>query len=541
MKHFRYRRKSSESEDRQMLSLESQHRELDRVGRFWTDVEVIDDYGESRTAKVPGRPLFNEMLRRIRRGEAEGIVAYSPNRLARNATDAGAIMQLLDDGKLKSLKFATFNFENTPQGKFILQMMFAEGKHYSDNLSVNIHLSIKTKLENGWLPNKAPLGYRNDQSTGTIVPDPERFQLMQRLWQEMASGTASPIVLMAKSAKWGLTMPRSRKQGGGPLSRPGIYRLLANPFYTGVMLWKGKIYKGKHTPMISSATFERVQELIHRPHSRRPLRQSFVFTGLLRCGECGFAVTAEEKINPYGRRYVYYHCSHRRVDYHCRQPVVSASALEDQVLMFIDALTIPEDMVAWMGGQLPATAKSQGVDEEALRASIARRLQSAQKEKSTLIQLRVRDLVDDAAFLAMQATLDREIIQLESDTAAPDRHVDWFELCCTVQLFISKAADWFRQGGTETKRAILTALGSNFQLRDKVFSAEARFPFTLLSSDGLILNGRAVVDDVRTLYEQCDKAFLDQLTAMREVIARCEALDNVSHSERGCGREDETA
>jgi len=282
------------------------------------------------------------------------------------------------------------------------------------------------------------------------------------------------------------------------------------------------VYKGNHVPAISPATFERVQELIHRPHSRRPLRPSFAFAGMIRCGECGFAVTAEDKVNAYGRRYVYYHCTHRRADYRCRQPVVSAAALEDQVLKFVKRLAIPERLVEWMGAHLRAKAQSHSVVEAEVRASVTRRLQAAEKERTNLIQLRMRELVGDAEFLAMRATLDREIIHLERDAAVPVRHVEWFELCDTVEIFISRAVKWFQEGGIEVRRAILAAVGSNFQLRDRIFSAEARLPFTQLQASDPILNGRAVVDDVRTLWEQNDKTLLDQIDAIRGVIARCD-------------------
>jgi site-specific DNA recombinase len=223
MKYFLYCRKSTESEDRQVLSIDSQFNELKRAFDENPEIEIIDVYRESFSAKAPGRTLFNQMLTRIERGEAEGILAWHPDRLARNSIDGGRIIYLLDRKILKDLKFATFTFENNPQGKFMLSIIFGYSKYYVDSLSENVKRGNRAKAEKGWRPNQAPIGYRNDKETSTIVIDPERFPVVRQMWDLMLTGTCSPrrLCVIARD-EWGLRTPKRKRTGGNPLAESAV-------------------------------------------------------------------------------------------------------------------------------------------------------------------------------------------------------------------------------------------------------------------------------------------------------------------------------
>jgi DNA invertase Pin-like site-specific DNA recombinase len=91
MNFFLYARKSTDDEERQVLSIEAQLAELREHARK-ESLAVAAEFVETKTAKVPGRAVFNEMMARIERGEAAGILAWHPDRLARNSVDGGRII-----------------------------------------------------------------------------------------------------------------------------------------------------------------------------------------------------------------------------------------------------------------------------------------------------------------------------------------------------------------------------------------------------------------------------------------------------------------
>src|SRR4030042_6271111 len=187
MKYFIYTRKSTDSEERQVLSIESQISELKEFAAK-EKLEIVASLCEAKTAKEPGRIIFGEMLKRIEKGEAEGILAWNPDRLARNSIDGGQIIYLLDTGKLKDLKFPTHWFENTPQGKFMLNIAFGQSKYYVDNLSENIKRGHRAKLRKGIWPSFAPLGYVNNHKTRDVDVDLEKAPLVRKGFELYATG-----------------------------------------------------------------------------------------------------------------------------------------------------------------------------------------------------------------------------------------------------------------------------------------------------------------------------------------------------------------
>lgn len=504
MRYFIYCRKSSEGEERQILSLASQQEAIAKAFGDKSEIEIVGVYEESRSAKTPGRTLFAEMLSRIEAGEAEGIASWAPDRLARNSIDGGHVIYLLDRGVLRDLKFATYTFENNSQGKFMLSIMFGQSKYYSDALSENVKRGNATKVAMGWRPNRPPIGYLNCPTTRTIIPDPDLFPLVRRIFDLFLTGVYSPRQI-AKIAQdeWGFLTPRRARSGGKPLDRSTFYRILTNPFYIGMIEWGGTLHQGRHKPIITATEFARTKTLLSREGTPRPASYTFAYTGVLSCGACGRSVTAERKVNKYGTRYTYYHCAARsRISRACPERSIEERELDLQFAAVLYSIAIPAKVAAWVRAQLRADqARSQAVAAK-IAASHDAALAEVASQLNELTSLRLRRMLDDEEFARERKRLEDTRNSLEN---APDpaSSTKLIELLDIVERVSVQAIKWFERADPDRKQKILKIICSNSTLRARKLSIEAVKPLTIRSDLPASCDLWTVVDEVRTFDRRC--------------------------------------
>lgn len=322
-----YARKSTESEDRQVLSIDSQIRELTDHAHS-RGITVARVLSESRSARAPGRGVFAQMMDEISKGDVAGVICWKLDRLARNPIDGGTIIWALEQGTLKEIVTPQRAFTNNGDDKFWMQLEFGMAKKYVDDLSQNVKRGNRAKLEQGWLPGVPPLGYVNDLAQKTIVPDPDRFPLVRKMWDMLLAGKSVSEIHETANEVWGFRTRKHKRIGGKRLAESALYKMFGNPFYFGLIVRNGDSYPGAHKPMISKDEYDRAQEILGRPNRPPQKQHEFGFTGLIRCGECGAAITAENRTNRYGSRYTYYHCTKRRPGVRCRQKTIRVEELE---------------------------------------------------------------------------------------------------------------------------------------------------------------------------------------------------------------------
>ena len=380
MRYFLYARKSTDVEDKQVLSIEAQLAELRLFARR-DGLEIAEEFVEKRSAKMPGRPVFEEMLKRVERGEAHGIVCWKIDRLSRNPVDSGRISWLLQQSVIQ--KIVTHDKTYLPHDNVLLMSVeFGMANQYIRDLSVNVTRGLRQKARMGIYPSTAPLGYLNDPYTKTIVVDRRKAPLVRKAFELYAKNESRlediAQFLFERGIKTGATRGWS-KGGGLPLKKDQITFLLSNPFYFGHFAYSGEMYEGTHTPIVNKELFDKVQKILalrSRAH-HKAMNEPQAYCGLLRCGECGFSITAEDKLkrqkNGNVHRYVYYRCTKKSGN--CSQPYVREEALDSQLSGLLAKFVLPSHWAKELDGMAERDAadasQTTAASVQAMRAKIA--------------------------------------------------------------------------------------------------------------------------------------------------------------------------
>jgi len=477
IKYFLYARKSSESEDRQVQSIDDQ---TDRLKKFAQDLNlnIKKTYIEAKSAKKPNnRPIFDEMMQRIENGDADGILCWQINRLSRNPIDSGKLSWLLQRGILKSIQ--TIDRQYLPEDNVLLfSVESGVANQFILDLSKNTKRGMLSKLEKGWQTGVAPLGYLNDKENKIIIKDPERFNLIRKMWDLMLTGNYTPPkILDIVNNKWGFKTRKFKRIGGNPLSRSGIYKIFTSLFYAGIIKNAGIQYEGKHESIITLEEYDRVQMLLGRKGKPRPKHHKFAFTGSIRCGVCGCLYTAETKkklIKTTGgiKEYTYYHCTRRTAKIKCNQRKnIPVDDLELSIEKEIEKYTILPEFLAWALEGLNKKNDTEIEDRTKVYEMRHKTLVETQKELDELTKMRYRQLIDDEVFIREKNILRSKIAQLKKYLRETETRAEqWLELTEKTFNFATYARKAFLMAkgktGLELKKEILLALGKTPLIKD---------------------------------------------------------------------------
>ncbi|EKD86165.1 MAG: resolvase protein [uncultured bacterium] len=344
-KYVLYARKSTESDEKQALSIDSQIKEMLRIAEK-DNLEIVDILKESHSAKDSGqRPVFNEILKNIRSGRYTGLLTWAPDRLSRNAGDLGSLVDLMDQKLLWEIRTYSQNFTNSPNEKFMLMLLCSTAKLENDNKSENVKRGLRTRCEMGLWPNVAPTGYLNHPDKTMkchILLDPHRSHVIKIMFEKVAYEKWSGRDLY----KWLKDDQKFKSRGDKPLSLSNIFLILKNPFYCGLLEYpkkSGKWYIGKHEPIISQELFKKVQEKFDTKKSRGPVNNEFAFTRLMKCGLCNSGICAQEKFknlaNGGQNKYIYYGCT-KFHDKYCKNTYLREEDLISQLVDIVDKIDL---------------------------------------------------------------------------------------------------------------------------------------------------------------------------------------------------------
>lgn len=470
IKYFLYVRKSQESDERQVQSIDDQLKVMhEKAKSLW--IEIVEVFTESMSAKAPGRYRFNEMIQRIKNKEASWIIAWKLDRLSRNPIDSWSIQYMLQMWEL--LKIVTNDKEYTIVDSWLL-MSVENGmsNQFLLDLSKNVKRGLSSKLDKWWWPWPAPEWYKNDREYNTIVPW-ENFVLLRKIWDLMLSWkyTIVQILDIANNQLWFRTS-KIKNKWGKKIWKSGIYFIFNNLFYTWNFERKWKIYKWSHPPMITIDEFQRVQSLFQEKRKPKLQKHHFSFTWVMVCWACWSMVTAwnKKKINKITNEekiYNYYWCT-RTKDSKCKQRVISSDELEKQYNEILWSIQISEEFKVWALDIIKNNLKNEMWNMDEIKRRLNTHEFQQKKKLDWLIDLLVDGTIDKPTYNLKKELFEKELLNIKQE-------IEWLENKSKLIIwnaeeildFSLNAQNMFKIWDSSTKRVIAKNLGLHSVLYNK--------------------------------------------------------------------------
>lgn len=488
-----YLRKSTDEKKKQVLSLESQLREVKEYSGF-DKLNIVRIFEEKRSAKIPhNRPDFDEMMHLIDTQPVDAILCWKVNRLSRNGEESGKLLDRIAYKGLKILVPPDYAFDQKYTTYLYGEM--GSSQKFSMELSVNTQSGIKTKIEQGHSPSRALPGYRNtpekEQGSRTYEVDNEnnRFHLVRKMWDLLLSGKHNPDqIRITATEKWGL-----KQKNDTALSRTQVYNMFTSPIYAGFFIWKGELHQGQHKQMITIEEYELAQRILGSRGKPVFINKEFAYSRWIHCA-CGAFITAEERYrrrcpkceNKYNVENHYdvcpkckialsdtithtvtYHCS-RKIDLKCVQHSISLKNLEIQLDRIIASIHLPEDYARWALEMLKKQSEKEIESRQNITQSIHAQIVTNRKILDALTTKWSSpnnidgSLLSDDEYKTRKNKLILEYAKLcEADKQQNEQQSKWIQVAERTFRFAVNARHWFNHGTKLQKRIIVQAIGSD--------------------------------------------------------------------------------
>lgn len=498
LKFITYCRKSSEREDKQILSIDSQKRELKQI-RDKDGLHNITTLWESKSAYKIGREEFAKMIEKIEAGEANAILTYHLTRLARNSQDGGKIIYMMDIGLIKEIRTPERSYKNTTDDKFLMQIHFAMAKKSSDDTSDFVKRDIEAKLLKGEYPCYAPKGYLNIDKDGKIAgkhfdlekqnilasygsklkrieKDPILHPIIIKLFEECAKGNESLNSLRDKTFEWGLTGIRSGKK----LTKSSIERILTNPFYYGAIRWKNETIEPeelpeetRHEAIISRELFNRVQEALGLRSTPQGKKKYYTYSNLIKCGNCGGNISGMV-----AKGHTYYRCCKcKGLGY------LKEEELENQVKAEVKKLTIDEDFYALAMEEVNKANDGELNQRKSIEKQQKRELSQHQQRLDNLLKLKISpsnqngDLLSDDEFLQQKRETLKDMRIIKEKIGNTDaQNQSWFNSCVSYVDFTRNLYKKFEKCNPKEKREVFQFIYYNPTINAKILDKTDQNP-----------------------------------------------------------------
>lgn len=478
LRYALYARRSSDREDRQEKSIEDQLTDMYELARR-RGLQVVDEIIESRSALKPhNRPEFDRMIEMLLKGEVDAILTYHANRLSRNRLESGLIEQYLQDGIIKEI--VTDSRTYYPEDNaFIFAIEGLQANQFSRDHAKVVADRMELRAKRGWMPNGAPAGYLNDRFEKIIVADPERFDTLRLAWNWALEGKS--LRAICKSLKeLGYTTPKKTKRGGKPIRVSTLKGMLNNIFYTGLFSYKGEFLKGNHPPMVTMEEFEAVQRRLHA--NTAPKGYEFPYTGLIKCAECGCAVTATKKTKRLASgditTYTYYHCTNSRGICANRKEAIEEKSITQLLLKVAEGYELYPEFYEWAYEICKRWQGEQVAVREEVFEQQYKTIAQIERQLDRLLELLMDNVISQEDYTRKQAQLKEHLNAVRKNQVKSQQSSDAArEKIEKAVGIIEQGKEKLLHGSIQDRRDVAAELAGAYFLKQKQLIVE---PDTLL-------------------------------------------------------------
>jgi DNA invertase Pin-like site-specific DNA recombinase len=472
---FIYARVSSKEQEEEGFSIPAQLKLLREYAER-NGLRVIREFTDAETAKQTGRPGFEEMVAFLKQHpHIKVILVEKTDRLYRNFRDYVTIddldveIHLVKEGEVLSK-------DSKSHQKFIHGIKVLMAKNYIDNLSEEVKKGLNEKAEQGEYPSIAPLGYRNNLETHTIEPKEPEASVIQKLFKLYATGNFSIRKLRDIAFEEGLTGRRSNRK----LSRSEIERILKNPIYYGEFIWKGKRYKGTHTPLITRSLFDAVQEVFAGFKKAKERRHWFPVSGVVTCSRCSCAIVGET----HKGKYTYYRCTHHHGK--CGQPYVRAETLDAKLLEIVRRAELDQERLNWLKAALLESHQDERAYHEAQITALRAHYDRLQQRIERIYLDKLDGAVNEDFWKARTAEWRSEQDRIQAQLVRHQQaNQNYLETGVRILELTKDIEAQYVRANVAQKRQILSILLSNCALHDVTLTPAYRKPFCWIA-EGLL-------------------------------------------------------
>lgn len=475
------------------------------------------------SAKSADRPQLQAMLEYVKENadRVDYVIVHKVDRLARNRDDDSDIMRVLRECGVQ-LVSASESIDDTPAGMLLHGIMSSIAEFYSQNLATEVKKGMGEKIKSGGTVGRAPIGYQNvryvdekGREERTVITDPERAPLIKLAFEEYATGNWTVADLADHLAACGLNTRSTPKIPSQPITLKTLHKVLVNPYYKGIVKYKGVEYDGTHEKLVDAETWDMVQSILaSRLNGERNLKHPHFLKGSLYCAYCGERIIVSNEKKKNGTVYPYFVCggrhSKRRKD--CKTRAVLIDVVEKEIERIYDNYQLPSEIRNLLESRIQEIIaeekKKYNVELDGLKGEKAK----LENKRKKLLEAHYNDAIPLDLLKSEQQKIAKELANIEHEIKMHNTTFDQITQNLKMALdIVEDCAGAYRNASDTIKKLMNQAIFEKFYISNTPegsFSVEATFkpPF------------KSLLEPIRDDISRINKATRNQSSKLRNLI-----------------------